>query len=149
MNNTIELLTKKHQMINTFEIYILPNSIDVEYKMGVCSFNRLYFNDGRSLLNSYSLFINDFIKFANNQKRIVRIIEFLEDSIKNSFLSDSITYFDFTIKDDHILFERNGVQEDWINMGEIISDDYQINFCGSYMFFTDLLSDEQFMYYGD
>jgi hypothetical protein len=144
----LNILTES-PMRQTCELYRLEGTTYGNYVMGIISFNSRYFTDGIALISEYSQFIMDFVAFENKQKRLFRIIEFLEDSVENSHLNDYISYIDFKIKDDHIIFKQNGEVQDWINMGEIISDDYQINCCGSYMFFTDLISNKQFMYYGD
>ena len=137
-------------MREVFEMYFLELDFTIEnYRIEVSTFNGDYFRDGRSLLNTYGIVFSDFKAFVNNKEKKVRLMEFLEDSVENSCLHDSIAKINFTVKKDHIFFERNGQKENWINMGEFYIDNYKVNCCSSYMFLTDLKTDEQFMYYGD
>ncbi len=138
-------------MREVFEMYSLDLDFTIEnYRIEVSTFNGDYFRDGRSLLNTYGIVFNDFKAFANSKEEKVRLMEFLEDSVENNYyLNDYITKINFTVKKDHINFKRNGQKEDWINMGEFYIDNYKVNCCSSYMFLTDLKTDEQYMYYGD
>ena len=138
-------------MRDVFEIYSLNLDFTIEnYRIEVSTFNGDYFRDARSLLDTYGMVFNDFKAYANNKEEKVRLMEFLEDSVENNYyLNDYITKIDFRIKKNHIYFERNGEKEDWINMGEFYIDNYKVNCCSSYMFLTDLKTNEQFMYYGD
>lgn len=137
-------------MKEIFEMYSLVlDATGKNYTIEISIYNSDYFKDGKSLINAYGIVLNDFMSFANEKKEKVRFIDFLEHSVENSILADSITDIDFTIKNDHILFNLNGEESDLINMGEFYIDNYQINCCGSYMFISDILSDRQFMYYGD
>ena len=150
MSSIILGFSKKHPMKEIFELYSLPlDFTHEEYSIEVNTINSNYYKDGSSLLNTYGIVLTDFQKFTNKKKEKVRFMNFIEHSIKNSWLSDSITEIDFSIKNDHILFTLNGNKMDYINMGEFYIDNYQINCCGSYMFIRDIRTDKQYMYYGD
>ena len=141
---------ENHPMKEIFEMYLLPLDFTVDtYRIAVSTFNSQFFKDGVSLVNTYGIVLNDFKEFVNEQEKKVRFMDFLKHSVENSQIHDYLTKIDFTIKNEHIYFERDGEKEDWINMGEFFMDNYQINCCGSYMFLTDLKTNEQFMYYGD
>lgn len=141
---------ENHPMKEIFEMYFLPLDFTVEnYRIEVSTFNSQFFKDGVSLVNTYGIVLNDFKEFANEQEKKIRFMDFLRHSVENSQIHDYLTKIDFTIRNEHIYFERDGEKEDWINMGEFYMDNYRINSCGSYLFLTDIISNEQFMYYGD
>ncbi len=130
--------------------FLTLNFTSENYQIDIIAFNNNYFRDCNSFINTYGMLLNDFKEFVNHKEKKVRLMEFLEDSVENNYyLNDYITKIDFTIKKDHINFKRNGRKEDWINMGEFYIDNYKVNCCSSYMFLTDLKTDEQYMYYGD
>ena len=150
MSSIILGSAENHPMNEVYEMYFLVLDFTCEnYRIEVSTFNSDYFRDGRSLVNTYGIVLNDFKEFVNDKEEKIRFMEFLKHSVENSWLNDYITKIDFTIKNEHIYFERNGEKEDWINMGEFYMDNYKVNSCGSYIFLTDLISNEQFMYYGD
>jgi len=150
MSSIILGSSENHPMKEIFEMYFLPLDFTVEnYRIEVSTFNSQFFKDGVSLVNTYGLVLNDFKEFVNEQEKKVRFMDFLRHSVENSQIHDYLTKIDFTIRNEHIYFERDGEKEDWINMGEFFMDNYRINSCGSYLFLTDIISNEQFMYYGD
>ena len=150
MNSVLLGLFENHPMKEVYEMYFLILDFTSEnYRIEVSTFNSDYVRNGRSLIHIYAIVLEDFKEFVNDKKEKIRFKEFLKHSVENSWLNDSISKIGFTIKNQHIYFERNGEKEDWINMGEFYMDNYRINSCGSYLFLTDLISNEQFMYYGD
>ncbi|GIT98524.1 hypothetical protein [Sulfurovum sp. TSL1] len=150
MSSIILKSSDSHPMKEIFEQYFLVLDFSNEnYIIELSTFNSNFFSDGYTLINNYALVLNDFKDYANSKQKRVRFIEFIKYSIKHSQISDRIEYFNFKVKDDHILFKQDGEKQDWINMGEFYIDNYKINVCSSYLFFTDLLSEEQFMYYAD
>ena len=150
MSSFIYKSSDNHPMKEIFEMYFLPLDFTVaNYRIEVSTYNSQFFQDGVSLINTYGLVLNDFKEFANEKGEQIRFINFLRHSVENSHIHDYLTKIDFKIKNEHIYFERDGEKEDWINMGEFYMDNYQINSCGSYLFLTDILSNEQYMYYGD
>ena len=150
MSSIILSSSESHPIKEIFEMYFLPLNFTVEnYRIEVSTFNSQFFKDGVSLVNTYGIVLNDFKEFVNEQEKKVRFMDFLKHSVENSQIHDYLTKIDFTIKNEHIYFERDGEKEDWINMGEFFMDNYRINSCGSYLFLTDIISNEQFMYYGD
>jgi len=151
MSSIILHSSENHPMKSIFEMCFLTLDFTCEnYRIEISTFNNDYFRDGNSFINAYGIVLNDFKSFANNKEEKIRFIEFLEDSVaNNTYLHDYISKINFTINKEHIYFERDGEKEDWINMGEFYMDNYHVNCCGSYMFLTDLISNDQFMYYGD
>jgi len=150
MSSIILKSSNRHPMKDIYEQYFLVLDFSNEnYRIEVSTFNSNFFRDGHQLINNYALVLNDFKDYANSKKERIRFIEFIEYSIKHSQISDYIDYFNFQVKDDHILFEKKGEKQDWINMGEFYIDNYKVNVCSSYLFFTDICSNEQFMYYAD
>ena len=139
MSSIILKSSENHPMKEVFEMYFLTLNFTVDnYRIEVSTFNSQFFQDGISLVNTYGLVLNDFKEFANGKEKKIRFIDFLRDSVENSWLNDYLTKIDFKIKNEHIYFERDGEKEDWINMGEFYMDNYRINSCGSYLFLTDM-----------
>ena len=151
MGSHIYRSSDKHPMLEIFEIYFLPLDFTVEnYRIEVDTINREYFKDGVSLINTYGIVLTDFYKFANYKGKKIRFIDFLRHSVENCYgVSDYLNPINFTVENEHIYFEREGEKEDWINMGDFFMDNYRITCCGSYLFLTDMKSNEQYMYYGD
>jgi len=139
-------------MVKTFEMFQIPLDFTDEEKIFIesSSYNKHFFQSSEDLFDGYGLFFNDYVEFCEKNQEIVRVIVFLEDSVKNNhYLCDSLTELDFTIKDNHIFFKNNGQKNDYINIGEFYIDNYKVNVCHSYMFFEDILTNKKFMYYGD
>jgi len=135
-------------IIDTFAIFTLQLSEYENYRIEVSSYNQKYFSNSTDMINSYAILFNDLKEFCSMNGK-VRIIDFLEDSVANNYyLCDSITKLSYKISDDSIIFQ-DGSENIYINMGEFYIDNYQVNICGSNLFFTDLISTSSFMYYGD
>ena len=123
---------------------------DSLYKVSIKKINSNFFANAIELHGAYELFFIDLISVAETEERKIGIIEFLQDSVDNNYtLSDSLSKQRFEIKKDHIYTTIDNKYVDFINTGEFIIDNYKVNTSFSYMFLTDLKTNEQYMYYGD
>ena len=120
------------------------------YQVSVKKINIKIFGDAIHLLIAYELFFEDLIQFAQNEYKKVDILDFLQDSVENNhMLNDRLTRQHFTVSNDHIYTSINNNKVDYIHTGEFTIDNYKVNTSWSNMFFTNLTTNEQFMYYGD
>jgi hypothetical protein len=126
------------------------NCKDNTYNVFIQKIHPKYFLYATELYIAYELFFRDLADFAMIKNRKVDIINFLQDSVENNYtLSDSLTKQNFTVKDDHIYTYINNYEMDLINFGEFIIDNFKVHTSLSYMFFTNLRTNEQYVYYGD
>ncbi len=144
-------VNREQIMSNASKKYYLKLNFDNKtYHVKMKSFNSGVFANDLELYVAYELFFQDLVDFANEKKEKVRVIEFLKDSVKNNhMLNDSLMKNKFNVQDNHIYTVVNNEELDLVNTGEFTIDNYKVNTCGSHMFFTDLTTNEQFMYYGD
>ena len=133
---------KKHTVKSEFS--------DVKYQVSISFYNENIFRSDNDFFKAYELFFYDLIDMSEFKGYKLDCIDFLENSVENDgMLNDELFRQKYTIKDDHIYTVINNEKVDLINTGEFIIDNYQVNTCWSYMFFTNLLTNEQYMYYGD
>lgn len=123
---------------------------DAHYKVTITKINLNYFTKASDLYDAYELFFEDLIDISERENKKFDVIEFLQDSVDSNYmLSDTLTKQNFQVEDEHIYTIVNDNNMDLINFGEFTIENYKVNTCGSHMFFTDLHTHEQFMYYGD
>ncbi len=130
--------------------FYCENCKDYTYKVSMKKINPKYFSNAIEFHGAYELFFKDLVDVAEKEDRKVGIIEFLQDSVDNNYmLSDSLSQQRFKVKKDHIYTTIDNNYVDLTHTGEFIIDNYKVNTSWSYMFFTDLKTNKQFMYYGD
>ncbi|MCF6340114.1 MAG: hypothetical protein L3J10_05090 [Sulfurimonas sp.] len=119
------------------------------FSIDVLNYNKNYFESSKQLLEAYTLVFADY--FEKSIINAISFIDFLKDSVENNYmLCDIIRECDFSIKDEHILFQdTDSTDMDLINMGQFIFRNCKINVCGSYMFIEDLTTNIKYFYYGD
>ena len=123
---------------------------DNKYKVLIKKLNPKYFGRAIDLHTAYELFFEDLADASYKKYRKLGILEFLQDSVsKDNGLDDSLTKQKFQVVDDCICTVINNETRPFINTGEFIIENYKVNTCFSYMFFENLNTNEQFMYYGD
>lgn len=135
---------------NVFEFCPVELDNNFKFTIEITSYNANYFSDTTKFINSYGLVIHDYKNYCNMKGCVDDFIEFLKDSVENNpYLCDSLNDMTFKVENNHIRFNLDGDEMDFINMGEFYIDYYKINVCNSYLFITDTLEDKQYMYYGD
>lgn len=142
----------KEKMLSTSSEYIWSFDCDGDnqYKVFVKKINPQIFIVPGQLNVAYELFFRDLIDEAKIKGHKIDILEFLRDSVKNNYtLRDSLTKQKFKVIDNCIITKIDNEGKGLINTGEFIIENYKINTCYSYMFLTDLNTNEQYMYYGD
>jgi len=123
---------------------------DNTYKILIKKINPKYFSRVVDFQIAYEIFFEDLVDTAYRKYRKVEILEFLQNSVKNNNgLNDSLRKLKFNIVDNCIFTVINNEMKPIINTGEFIIENYQVNTYFSYMFLTNLLTNEQYMYYGD
>lgn len=145
---------KQEVMLTVSEKYILSFRCDTcennTYDVFIQKINAKYFSRAAELYIAYELFFRDLADFSMIKNQKIGIINFLQNSVDNDpTLYDSLTKQNFVVKNNHIYTCINNQKMDLINSGEFIIDNFKVNTCWSYMFFTDLGTDEQYVYYGD
>ncbi len=144
-------------VVNPMEKFNKNFSIDAKlsncdcYKVNVIQYNKYYSVNITNPEIQYRKVFKDLQKFTEQKKTKVRIVEFLESyastsSLDNVFTEDTT----FLVFGDRIAFlHSDGIIRNFIHMCEFYIDGYKVNCSGSYMFFEDLLTKQQYMYYGD
>ena len=140
----------QNPIIKVCNLYSIPLDFEGNSVVEVGSYNKKYFSSSNEFINSYGLVILDYAQFCNKYRKIMKIMDFIRDSVKNNImLNDSLCEVKFNIKNDHILFKMDGENQDFINMGEFYIDNHKFNACNSYLFIEDIIYGTQFLYYGD
>lgn len=142
--------TRKNPIKKVCDLYSIPFDFEEKGVVEVGSYNTKYFSSSSEFINSYGLVIIDYSNFCNKNKKEMKIIDFIKDSVENnSMLNDSLNNVNFNVIEDHILFELNEENQDFINMGEFYINNHRFNVCSSYLFIEDIIYGTQYLYYGD
>ncbi len=140
---------------NTFEMY----NLDIE-KLGnrnieVTKFNTNYFNNSKDMILCSSLLFEDFRQHCLSNCKLIGIIDFLKDSVKNnSYLHDYIEKCEFDIVDNLVVIKKSkGLTKGnkYEILGEFYFDNHKFIFTyGAYYFIENICNEsEQHFYYGD
>ena len=132
---------------HTFSIK-LNLAIEDSYKVNVLRYNEYYPSYMSNVQKQYRFIFGDLKKYIEEKKSKIRIIEFFKHYVETSNLDNVFCETDFIIKNDVIIFSYDKIYE-FVNICEFLIDGYKVNCSAAYMFFEDLLTRQQYMYYGD
>ncbi len=121
----------------------------------VTKFNENYFTNGKNVIMFTSQLFENYKQHCLSNNKIVGIIEFLEDSVKNNdFLFDYLEKCKFdTIENRVIIKESTNLSNDnsYEILGVVNFDNHSFTVTYGGYYFIENLSDknEQYFYYGD
>ena len=121
----------------------------------VTKFNENYFTNGKNVIMFTSQLFEDYKQHCLCNKKIVGIIEFLEDSVENNhYLSDYLEKCKFDVIENRVIIkESKNLSNDnsYETLGEFYFDNHSFTVTYGGYYFIENLSDknEQYFYYGD
>lgn len=117
------------------------------YKVKITKINPKYFRFAISLHSEYESFFEDLTNYSSLNGIKLDIVEFLKQSvIDENMINECLIEEEFKVVDDHIFSKIENRRVDFINTGEFIIENYKVNTSFSYMFFTNLSTNVQFVY---
>ncbi len=141
------LINPMEQKDGEFRIHILNNTDD--YKISITQTNKYYSEKITDVENYYNLVFSELSKYVEQKKSKVNIADFLKSFALTSTLDNVFSKTPFIVEDGVINFLYDDMPRKFIHMCEFYIDEFRFNCSGSYMFFENMLTQEQYMYYGD
>jgi len=130
-----------------FRINILDNTD--YYKIYITQTNKYYFKKVTDAKTYHDLIFTELKKYAELKKSKVKITEFLKSFTHTSTLENVFSKTPFIVENGGIYFLYDDNPRKFIHMCEFYIDEFKFNCSGSYMFFENMITKEQYLYYGD